>query len=713
VKQFWQAHDDQKAHWATRGWSFFFRDRVCVPVLLLAGFAVGLVYLFQFVAPDWYVWRSTTGSRSFVTAVMVGLGHGLVQPASVSPELDDFLWQKTMTLAPSAVPADTEVLPPNHWEQRHRYLLSLIGIVWRVTGVNWNVLKVILAAAFALTLVLAYALLRQGMGPALAFFLAIAFVATPGWIDEISSVRDFLKVPFLLAVFSLLAWLLRRNPSGGRLIACAFGLGALIGIGVGFRHDVIVCLPPAVLLLAVPTGGPWRQVVFQRAAALIVFAAALLITGAPVLRAYQNSGAPAHDAIMGLAPKNEDRLGLDRGFYHRMPSNIDNLVHAVERGYARRVLEEEKNFSYDGERAEAIAKEMLWTMAVRFPADFLARSYAAVLWVLEGACPDYTYAVDSVFQRPFNRWVMVPLALTALAVLLVSNARIAILAGLVFLYFCAYITIQFEHRHAYHLAIFSLWILGFLASCLIGAKRSPLGIMGTIQQADQRRLRLVLIVAIAIPSVAALSLVGARIYQAHAADRWLAPYEQATITPVATEPCASEGWIFFRAIDYSLAHKLGDGWFYQESYLVAELAGDPDMRPFCILYRKSPDSGVDFTECLYTPATPAGDAGAMRVFLPVYLAGENAAMLQMEFAGIALREEDAADFKGLYAVEDLHGFDLMPVVWLPHDRDLFVPYQRLQEPRLIARDWISPQDLPCEGVTLKSHIFPPPGSPDT
>jgi hypothetical protein len=673
-------------------------DAFLATIVFVAGLIFAFVYFFQHVPDDWYVGRSPTPPNVFISSAMSALGHGLVLPDGTTPGLERFAQQQQMTLDAGDLPDPLTVKEVTPWEKRHRYLLTLVSLVWRVTGVTWLAVKGILAVALALTLVLVYGVMRQGMGRILSLTATYFFLTTPNLIFNTTSVRDFLKVPFFYAILLILGWLVRNPPRGIRFLAVAALLGSLIGLGLGFRHDILICLVPASAVLLLCNQDPWRTALPWKAAAIALCLLVFLMVSWPVLRDYGNSGAPAHDAMMGLVAKTEDDLGLSRTSYQRMPGNHDFLIYAMQLGYAERVLGKDTPPGYDDAEAEAIGKRMLQQWFFRYPGDFLAKACATIAWTLEGALPNYTYQVYEDFGRPFNRTAILSCALIAFMLLCAHSLRMGWLALFLLLYFTMYTGIQFQMRHVFHLAVFPLWILGFLAHQ--GVLRAIQARGGKLRESVTRELgalRPALFRATGSASlliVAAVLLLGAaRLYQGSRTESWLAPYGSAERAALTVDRCEAGDWVLFRVTDEELWQGMRrPGWMYREGYLVASLSGSAEERPLWLVYESNPaTSPGDFSTLLEVPATAEGPGGRLEAYFPVYAAMlTQAPMPDMYFVGVALKKEDAEGFQGLSRIPDLSNFDLLPVVWLPENRQYFRPWAKLGMPYPFESPMIPP-----------------------
>jgi hypothetical protein len=439
----------------------FRRELLCVGVLLLVGAFLGSWYLVlgslercthlprvTAVANAANLWgnprqwcRRATGTPDhYLASVMLASGKGFVLPANTScPALADFVALRAQTLDKNALPPDLPTLAPDIFAEQHRYLLYSIGGLWRLFGISWVVLRAAMLFVFGVTLALAYALCRFGMRRWISVVAVVPFalVAMP----ELSNPRDYGKTPFLLGVLVLLGLLMRRPRSRRLYFAVAFGLGVVQGIGLGFREDLVMALFPSAVVLGACSIAVAHRKILTRCAGIALMLAGFALTSWPILLTYLHTQSVAPDAILGLATSYDDAMGLKRTSYERMVSQQDLYGDATFETHAQRVRLEDGEDLKRGENADFVRLRFLFDCIQTFPADMLARAYAAAWRSIGG--------------------LFVP----ALVLLLISlrNPRLAALLLFGVLYFGAYNAIQFQSRHFFHQAIVPLWCRGVLA----------------------------------------------------------------------------------------------------------------------------------------------------------------------------------------------------------------------------------------------------------
>src|SRR4029450_13222396 len=96
-----------------------------------------------------------------------------------------------------------------------------------------------------------YGILRLTLTRSLALCaLAVSVTATPN-LMLVPQLRDYAKGPFLLAAMLILGAAVRWGSGLRRTLALAALCGAVVGIGLGFRNDLLLAIPPSLLTLAV------------------------------------------------------------------------------------------------------------------------------------------------------------------------------------------------------------------------------------------------------------------------------------------------------------------------------------------------------------------------------------------------------------------------------------------------------------------------------
>lgn len=693
--------------------------RVVVVLFMLAA-TVGMLYLHTWGGQSMF-WQPIFGP-----AVMWACGRGYVNPAlKHAPELEEFLYARAERFSREDLPEDIEVVPWDleltadaEWQryfddpwlvslmpyQRfHLYLLGAAALNWRVFGVSWPALYPFYAFLFGVTVVAGYGLFRLGMRRAFALACAVLLAVAPLHLQQLPHYRDYAKAPFILVALFLMGCLAKKPMRWPGVVGLAGLGGAVIGVGLGFRPDVNICLVPfvAVVLLFLPGGllRAWRV----KLAALAVLGAAYLVTAWPILTALSGGSNMPHWALLGLFAFCDARLGVASPIYDFGGPYLDLYVRAAFQSYAQRVAGHGERLCISTEVYDQYGWRYVLEIARRFPADLALRAYAAVLRVLD----EMRVSVQDPAPRGLTHPVIVAaykarvLALnslvgsgryyTGLALTLVGgyNLRLALCALFLLLYFAGYPGIQFNLRHCFHLEFISLWVLGFLAQQAVDAARklkdaptrcrlrAALPRPGAWWQPGVRRAAA--FVAIACLGIV-LPLAGLRAYQRVTVGTLLRAVASAPVEPLPCEQREVDG-------DTVLLHVPGlaemapappekPGMPMQTQYLAA--AFDEASRPAIplVIRYEADDAEYDFSrdDVVLPPAAssevPEGALG--RVFFPVFVLSPAAYEgVEQRFIGVELRKEHLPYFRGLYRVTDLGALPLLLNVSLPHDWDRF------------------------------------------
>lgn len=439
-------------------------------------------------AGGWY--HATYGlDRPFVfraqlgPAVAFALGDGLVNAGTASgTKLEGFLTRGAPpALSREDVPRVGAPVPLNLAQRTHLYLLALVGVCWWIFGVSWASLAPLMGALSALSVGLAYALIRLGTRAGVAALGASLFFLAPNHIALIDSPRDYAKTPVFLAVLVLLGVLLTRPMRPRGLLAMGALLGAVIGVGYGIRQDVgvtLLVLPP--LFLVFLPGGMTRQPLAGLGATLLA-AAFFLAFAAPMLWTRGTAGdTTSHHVIGGLFRYNEEMMGVGGAPYlwHNEDVMTDGFIVATVEDFSRRELGRAGLLPYSV-AYERAARAYWETLFAQFPADVLTRAYGSARtiasdgpWLVSGPAFSAYDARDPIvaglqrLQRlPRLWWNAVSPGVCLLALLLISarSLRLALACLGLLIFFAGYPSIQFQARHFAHLCA-----LPILAAALLG-----------------------------------------------------------------------------------------------------------------------------------------------------------------------------------------------------------------------------------------------------
>jgi hypothetical protein len=410
-------------------------------------------------------------------ALMVSCGEGFTRPAVESPALQDFLHRRR----PSVTCADVVVgerLAPLPIAQSERYAIIAAGLAMRVAGTSWQTLDAYLGALFGATMALAYGLLRQLVSPA----LAVAGVTALIWSNQVTallSFRDFGKAPMFFAAWLLLAAVIRasRDSRRSRFLLASSAAGAVIGVGLGFRPDLMVCVPAFVIAILFVIPGFEMPALRSKGMALALFMVTLIAAGWPVLRSASGGSNSAHVVVLGLMQPFTQAMGIKPPAYDVGAIYSDTFAVTLVAAHAGLVGHNRHPLIYGATSYDAAGGALLADVARHFPADLLTRTLAATAQVLEspftGPSRGEYLAIaplnGSIVSRSIGRardlalrWMegrAVWLAVGALLILSWQSWQIGVWSAAFVLYFAGYSMLQFARRHTFHLDLIGIAIL--------------------------------------------------------------------------------------------------------------------------------------------------------------------------------------------------------------------------------------------------------------
>ncbi len=640
------------------------------------------------------------------SAVTLACGRGFVfpEPGSI-PALNEFLDYRTQVFTPDQLPAEFPTWEHAVFRETHQYFLYLLGGVWWLFGIGWQTMKLLLAAFFVVSVLLVYGIFRLGMGRLLSVAGALIFMLSPLVLTALPMPRDLSKVPWLLAALLVMGVLVKCRWRRWPYLGISALLGLIIGIGLGFRQDLLICVPPALVVVLFLARGAARLPVFLRLAAAAALIACFYVPARPILQATERVGTLAyHNVMNGMAASSDEFMGVGPASYEVMYCINDNYSHAVRTSYVRRVLDFKGAIHNEGQAAAWAGRQFVFEVLRTLPADQIVRFLCAVKYFLGDAAvslqihatpgePLVAHATRllgpvAAHMKQFGVWY----AAAAFVLMGFLDVRAAIGALFLLLFFTGYPVIQFQPRHVFHLVFAPYWLAGFLLHVLWrglvslrGAEARALALQTLLHPRGWWRPRVrnaaAFLATVAVLLAGPLGLATAlqrgtvgKIVEQHAA----AGLEELAIEQ-ASLPDGPQVWRLFKPLD--LPKPVIDNpnmwvWLPHEEYLVIELQGDLQDLPLRLVYTSS-TGAVDFGRTVH-PHFAASGADTVRYFFPVYeFLVDNPYLGTSAFQGVALPGERADVFRKLYRVTNSGDFRLLLNLALPQDRARFQPLQTL------------------------------------
>lgn len=562
------------------------------------------------------------------------------------PAYQEFWAKKLDTIPCDAVRGLPTIANGQAWELQ-RYLHRLQSLVMLLTGPRFAGYHYFQAAMYALTSLAAYALFRLAMGRVVAAAMTVALILSPLHLWAVLTPADYAKAPFALGTLWAIGLLVRRSLTRRTLIALSLLCGAIVGLGIGFKPDVIVSGVVAVATLALflpplVDGGRWR-----RLTAVTVFLAGVLGAGGPVLATnfFNTRGSLLPVQVFG---------GMDRSFddFHAAPSLYDygivfddTYVSLQINSFNERVYQAPRfvNF-FEREMTEAGTRIVLATERL-VPADRILRVLGAILRVLALA--------------PFG-WAA---AAVALAVLYATNLRLGLCVTFLLLTSVGYVSLVFVPRHYFHTQFAPLWFTGFLihhSVMAMSARRSGAGPALAAVFARPGVTRGLAAFAAAVILLSAV-LAGARVYQQHRMTALAEAYNRdENLETLQTSRADLDGGRARLDVVGGLAHGSTDNPerpVVAANYLVAEVECLAPIDGVVVTSYRQPEYWQQATTVRCSQR-----AGRWRLFLPTYDLAERVRVQGVEWAS-----GDSVRVVSLRKVRDLAKTPLLIKLALPED----------------------------------------------
>ena len=638
---------------------------------------------------DWNGPAFTLTNELYIPSAMFAHGRGFINPPlEEAPGLREFLYPQAGQHKPydaSGLPEAFSRIELDAYQRYHRYLVYAMGMVWRIGGVSWDSAKFLAVFQYLCCSLVAYGILRLFMNRYLSVVGVLLFACSPVVANVVFNIRDFSKAPFLLGTIGILLYLITQRRSPRNYLRAALVLGAVVGIGLGFRRDLLVAFPPVLLLLCCAPLDAGGVCLRRRMAALGSFALVVLVLGWPVFSAFRDEGSLVyHDVLMGMSTSFDDKMGLERTCYERIPVRHDAFIWGSATNLTRRLeASTAEKFVYTGSLhgSEPDKKRYFREMVLLFPADMILRAQAAVLRVCNGVDNDWSWGL-SVWSNHIESYGMYYCGL-CLAAAAALHPGGALLALVLLLYFGGINSLQYEFRHAFHMMLVPvlcfLLPLQAIGKVLAGAKSGALLQVWARRNhwAVRRNLLRFGSVALCITLLPWLLSLPVQLLRVGALRSQMLA---APITPVETRSVVIGDWTYFVPVaplkpippDPEVEYA-----FYRPVTLMAEFGVSRPNQPFHVL-TESHGGQHDFSMLVraWPNGVPLG--GGVKYFFS--LPERHAAVNWVRFSGVGLPTKDAASFKGLFQITDPAPLGTNPNLAVSAEPERGTYFQRLHRP---------------------------------
>lgn len=412
--------------------------------------------------------------------VYFACGHGLQHPGSVSPKLLAFLLRENLTFDCADLEPVTKLGPPGLFVVIQIYFSWIVALIWRISSVSYLALWPLVGFVVGFYSAGCFVLLRMFFKriPAAAGALFLTF--SPVGLPIVISLRDYGKAPFFIWAVAFLILALRAS-SLRKIVLYAAASGLMVGIGCGFRADLIILLPIGTTTLLIAFE---RRLLAMRALAACVYMAIAFASAFPILSA-GNSGTHGSVIIQGMSDPFRAYLGLESSLYSFGDKYSDELVlSSIAADEAPKFADWQAGEGrpvYGVSQATTLSGQNWERFFPLFVADFVTQAFKSAGWIVGFPAlaagdrpPDPGYSVMmgppiSVVLKPVYSLLAHPwMPWLGLAGMVVFFWRIwskskSEAIGLAFLFgtLLTYPVVQFSVRHVFHLEF--IWLLAMLS----------------------------------------------------------------------------------------------------------------------------------------------------------------------------------------------------------------------------------------------------------
>jgi hypothetical protein len=144
---------------------------------------------------------------------------------------------------------------------------------------------------------------------------ALIMTVSPLELRFLPQLREYAKTPFILTLILILGVLVVRPFSRRRFLVLSTAYGAVMGLGFGFRNDLLINVLPFIVTVVLFLPVPIRSRGRLKIAALALAAASFVVCAWPIITAYQSGSNTTHVALLGLMTSFDSPLGVTGSVY--------------------------------------------------------------------------------------------------------------------------------------------------------------------------------------------------------------------------------------------------------------------------------------------------------------------------------------------------------------------------------------------------------------
>jgi hypothetical protein len=349
----------------------------------------------------------------------------------------------------------------NIFESSMIYLELASAITWRLLGFNWQNLFVIAAALTSGLALASYSLLRVFFVSRLtSAALTFMYMSAAPLVAQIPHLRDFSKAPFLIGALACIGAAVLRPYRPLSILLLAIATGVLVSIGLGFRQDLSVVLPMALLSPLLLIGSStFRQTSGRIALIWVGFAAGYVAFRLPANLIGGAEGAlPAtflpHVFILGFAEQFFQALGMADAPYSALRPYYDGFVFATVNLFGG--ASHGPPIAPGSTEYDQVSADLLRSILSLVPYDTLLRIF---------------YTANAIGRLPINAYIWGLPLLLLIPILLLVRLRCFSFVILTFGILIAVLSLQYHPRHVFYMSLLGPIIIALSASALLDIMR--------------------------------------------------------------------------------------------------------------------------------------------------------------------------------------------------------------------------------------------------
>lgn len=615
---------------------------------------------------------------AFSISIMQACGHAFADPLEVPAEFIQFMTLKADTFDCELLNKGKLVHNPfgnpsgsTAMQQVERYLMTSVALTWKLFGVSWSKIWPLFFLMFALSVTAVFAIFRLCMNVIFATIGALLIIYSPLHLYYITQLREYGPAPFALWSIWFLAVLVSKPLSQKSFFTIAACAGVVLGIGLGFRHDLMVYVPVFIitLLFFVGKNVSW----YDRVKAIITFIGCYILVNFPILIAMSGGGNLGHVIILGLMNDFTAAFGLANKLYSIGYVDSDGFVTGIIGSFSERIYH---HFVGLGTRDyERYGFTFLRDYAINFPADVLIRIYASVLGIIKlplhqaAVIPAGCLDTVSGISRFLLSIIIKVSPIICIVVCALYEIRIAIFIVFMIIFLGGYPVLQFDQRHYFYLEFMGLFFIGFALQQIISCCYNLIYMPSVEKEKWKQQIKSNVSKALAFCLLLALLsygvLYGVRLYQTEHLREFFQKYLDANISPVSTTAHdLPDNTVFIEIPNESTnGIDLQPGVGINTEYLKVELDNSCGIHSLNLNFYYDDSSLFNYSAAVFV-------GNQMTIFFPIYNAGTQI------FKGIKITKEQYACIRKISRVTDLSEFPLLPVLMLPEDWRHRKLYQR-------------------------------------